>query len=339
MDARRISLIAPLVGLALLSGMVRADSPELAAEPPAASATAPVAAAAPMSLADIERSLGDLETEEQALRTELGAVGPRRVELERRVRIRGRVLFRLVRAGMLPIGGGLDALLDHALEVDRARQGLERDSRDLSEARARTVDLGRHLDELSTRRAPLLIQKQAMAEARAALDETEDRKRAFDRAFHGPTGSPPAKVKDSVTIYGGGVESDEPQSSSFASKKGTLPLPVAGRVEIRSVTRDGAGPGLEIQAPAGAVVRAVFGGRVAFADQYDSLGPIVIVDHGDRYYTLVGNLASTEVRVGDELSAGARVGTVGDSPSGAHVYFEVRRGSAQLDPRAWLGLR
>jgi septal ring factor EnvC (AmiA/AmiB activator) len=139
--------------------------------------------------------------------------------------------------------------------------------------------------------------------------------------------------------------------------KGRLPFPIAGRAEIRNVHRPGAlGPGLEMAAPAGTAVRAVFAGRVAFADRYDPFGQLVILDHGGHYYTLMGDLSSIDVRVGDDLSAGAKVGTVGwpaiddsgasDSASprtrvktrSPALYFELRRGTTAVEPGPWLGL-
>jgi septal ring factor EnvC (AmiA/AmiB activator) len=139
--------------------------------------------------------------------------------------------------------------------------------------------------------------------------------------------------------------------------KGRLPFPIAGRAEIRNVHRSGApGPGLEMAAPAGTAVRAVFAGRVAFADRYDSFGQLVILDHGGHYYTLMGDLSSIDVRVGDDLSAGAKVGTVGlppndetvanDGASGSArskmrspaLYFELRHGTTSMEPGPWFGL-
>jgi septal ring factor EnvC (AmiA/AmiB activator) len=154
-----------------------------------------------------------------------------------------------------------------------------------------------------------------------------------------------------VAVYGAGMGPDGPGASNvdgFRGMKGRLPFPIAGRAEIRSVRRQGAlGPGLEMYAPLGSPVRAVFPGRVAFADQYESFGQVVILDHGDHFFTLSGNLGSIDVRVGDDVSAGAKLGTVGTAnaqtthTNGAReslLYFEVRHGSATLDATTWLGL-
>jgi septal ring factor EnvC (AmiA/AmiB activator) len=195
-------------------------------------------------------------------------------------------------------------------------------------------------------------------QARALATSGEERKRSFDSAFATSTGA-----GDYVAVYGGslgGPSGPESPSASatdaFLAMKGRLPFPIAGRAEVRTVHRSGApGPALEMAAPVGTAVRAVFAGRVAFADRYDPFGQLVILDHGGHYYTLMGDLSTIEVRVGDDLSAGAKVGTVGmpsagdssgDDPSSlkprkAHasaLYFELRHGTTALEPGPWLGL-
>jgi septal ring factor EnvC (AmiA/AmiB activator) len=107
---------------------------------------------------------------------------------------------------------------------------------------------------------------------------------------------------------------------------------------VKPTTREG-GPGVDIKAAAGTPVRAVHPGRVAFADRYGTYGKLVILDHGEKYYTVSGNLASIDVKVGDVLSAGEKIGTVGGEPGGpSSLYFEIRLGSDRLPPAAWLGL-
>src|SRR6185436_7538907 len=93
----------------------------------------------------------------------------------------------------------------------------------------------------------------------------------------------------------------------FRSLKGRLPFPVAGRAEVNRVNRGG-GPAVELVAPSGSVVRSVAAGRVSFADRYDDYGLTVILDHGDHYYSIYGSLGAADVRVGDGISAGARLG-------------------------------
>ena len=85
-------------------------------------------------------------------------------------------------------------------------------------------------------------------------------------------------------------------------------------------------------------MRAVFPGRVAFADSYSDYGSTVIVDHGARHYTVSASLGTLDVKVGDEVSAGERIGSVGSGASGALLYFEVRVGTETVDPAEWLGL-
>ena len=79
-------------------------------------------------------------------------------------------------------------------------------------------------------------------------------------------------------------------------------------------------------------------GQVRYAGWFRGYGKLVILDHGEEYFTVSGHLAEIEVEAGDEVSGGQEVGTVGEtgSLSGPRLYFEIRRGSEPLDPREWL---
>jgi septal ring factor EnvC (AmiA/AmiB activator) len=292
-----------------------------------------------------EQALSSLEQDERALRAEFDSVAAKESAVKRRMLARGRVMYRLVRVGLLPVGGGFGSLLDHAIKMERSRRALDDDMAEFRSLGDRKIAFAKKLDELATRRAPLELEREAAAKARALLGEAEDRRRAFERAFETSTGA-----GDYVAVYGGGLGGPlgpEPAGpEGFRGMKGRLPFPIAGRAEIRTVRRPGAsGPGLEMLAPVGTPVRAVYAGRVAFADRYDPFGQIVILDHGDHYYTLMGDLSAIEVKVGDDLSAGAKVGAVGkrsadDSAkaSSSALYFEVRQGASTIEPGPWLGL-
>jgi septal ring factor EnvC (AmiA/AmiB activator) len=174
-----------------------------------------------------------------------------------------------------------------------------------------------------------------MSAAQNALLSEQDRANAFTRAFAGGVGSA------HTAVYGAGVGPSDGalQTGGFASLRGRLPFPITGRSEIRSAQRAGsAGPGLEMFAPSGSVVRAVQAGRVAFADSYAAYGRTVILDHGNGYYTVSANLGSIDVKVGDDLSSGTRLGTVGSTDGPARLYFEIRAGTSTLPPSDWFGI-
>jgi septal ring factor EnvC (AmiA/AmiB activator) len=96
--------------------------------------------------------------------------------------------------------------------------------------------------------------------------------------------------------------------------------------------------GIDIDAPPGDGVRAVAKGRVVFADRFTGYGRMVIVDHGERYYTIYGHLSEITRKNGEELARGEILGRVGDSDSlsGTKLYFELRKDGRSVDPLTWL---
>jgi murein DD-endopeptidase MepM/ murein hydrolase activator NlpD len=137
-----------------------------------------------------------------------------------------------------------------------------------------------------------------------------------------------------------------PYTGDFARGQGSLDWPLRGQVvgefgpEVHpkfgtTVNNDG----LDIAAPIGTAVRAVAKGKVAYtSEDYASYGQIIIINHGDGYYTLYGHLSEIGVAVGQEVAAGQTIARSGDSGSikGAVLHFEVRKGASALDPRGWL---
>ncbi|EWH02827.1 murein hydrolase activator EnvC family protein [Halomonas sp. BC04] len=96
-----------------------------------------------------------------------------------------------------------------------------------------------------------------------------------------------------------------------------------------------------IQAREGMPVKAVHAGRVVFADWMRGFGNLLILDHGDQVMTLHAHLQQFHVEVGQAVSGGDTIGTVGTS--GGHessaLYFEVRRNGDPIDPQAWIARR
>jgi murein DD-endopeptidase MepM/ murein hydrolase activator NlpD len=96
--------------------------------------------------------------------------------------------------------------------------------------------------------------------------------------------------------------------------------------------------GVDFDAPRGASVRAVAPGTVRFAGRFRGYGNLVILDHGEGWFTVSAHLDRVAVEVGERVDGGTVVGQVGDTGSlrGPVLYFEIRRGAEAVDPAEWL---
>ncbi len=247
---------------------------------------------------------------------------------------RGRAYVKMARTGLLPIGGGMPGLVDHASRLERLRRALSRDLEIERSIASERVTLAARHASFDERRTALEAERAALDRSRTAILAAQDREEAFRRAFLG-TGEP------HTAVYGSGIGPLDPAEVAvgFSAQKGKLPFPIEGRTEIRTVRLSNAeGPGLEMAASEGTPVRSVYPGRVAFADTYADYGRAIILDHGSGYYTVSGNLGSCSVTVGKDVAAGTQVGTVGRGARGAFLYFEIRRGTGTLNPAAWFGI-
>lgn len=138
-------------------------------------------------------------------------------------------------------------------------------------------------------------------------------------------------------------------AATAESGSGAWPWPLLGEVITpykNGSDRYAAGQhrGLDIAAPAGTPVLAITSGRVSFAGRLPDGGNTVTVRSADGQW-LVSNLhlAEREVRVGERVQPGTRLGTVGKtgrrSAEQAHLHLSVRRAGsrAYVDPMTLLG--
>ncbi|HUP63288.1 MAG TPA: peptidoglycan DD-metalloendopeptidase family protein [Thermoanaerobaculia bacterium] len=96
--------------------------------------------------------------------------------------------------------------------------------------------------------------------------------------------------------------------------------------------------GLKIEAVPGTPVHAVFQGTVLFSQWFKGYGNLIILDHGNRVFSLYGNVKAPSVAVGDRVSTGQTIAGVGESEEtrAGHLYFEMRRDNRPEDPQTWL---
>ncbi len=113
-----------------------------------------------------------------------------------------------------------------------------------------------------------------------------------------------------------------PAGAGLKIERGRIPWPVSGTIiqtfgrsrnaQFKEVVDN---TGIQIQAPEGTPFRAVANGKVRFADWFKGYGKLVILDHGQGYYSLYAQASELNVTEGQAVSAGQILGTVGDTGS------------------------
>jgi septal ring factor EnvC (AmiA/AmiB activator) len=218
----------------------------------------------------------------------------------------------------------------------RAVEAMNETARDWEQTRREETLAIRRLSDEQDQRQELIRRIDIEAEAqRQALADQEESAAALEELLGEVAGQP-------VTAAAGGSR------PAFAAARGELPWPAEGRITeafgrkvhpvYKTITLM---KGIEIDAGAGTPVQAVYQGRVQFADWFQNYGNVVIVNHGNDFFTIYGHLETMAVRSGEWVDAGDEVGTVGETGSliGPSLYFEIRDGSEAVNPVQWLRSR
>jgi murein DD-endopeptidase MepM/ murein hydrolase activator NlpD len=92
--------------------------------------------------------------------------------------------------------------------------------------------------------------------------------------------------------------------------------------------------GVDYGAPTGAPVRSIGDGKVDFAGRMNGYGNVVEVDHGRGDTTLYAHLSRVDVRQGQSVERGQRIGAVGATgwATGPHLHFEFKEKGVHKDP-------
>jgi murein DD-endopeptidase MepM/ murein hydrolase activator NlpD len=98
--------------------------------------------------------------------------------------------------------------------------------------------------------------------------------------------------------------------------------------------------GLDFPAPKGTPVAAAGAGDVTYAAPLKGgWGLVVTIAHGNGVRTMYAHLSRIDVKLGERVATGARIGAVGATghATGPHLHFEVRLRGAAIDPLTALG--
>jgi septal ring factor EnvC (AmiA/AmiB activator) len=214
---------------------------------------------------------------------------------------------------------------------------------------AQLAELGSALDEQTRQLAE--IEERARAELAALQNGRRDRNRVlgeFDRKLKSRVASLAKLKREENTLEKlledlRRVVSDFPIHSEepFEKLKGRLTWPLNGRLVADFGQRRAGGVswnGVLLAAERGAKVRAVYFGRVIYADWLPGMGLLTIVEHSGGYLSLYGHNEQLFKSVGDWVAPGDVIAAAGDSGGRerTELYFEIRKGARPLNPHQWI---
>ena len=95
--------------------------------------------------------------------------------------------------------------------------------------------------------------------------------------------------------------------------------------------------GFDLSDVANAPVNAANDGRVVWADNMGIYGNCIVLDHGYGLQSIYGHLSRIDVKPGDMVKKGGKMGVAGSTglAEGIHVHFGMQIDGVQINPREW----
>mgnify|MGYP000997593881 FL=1 len=91
--------------------------------------------------------------------------------------------------------------------------------------------------------------------------------------------------------------------------------------------------GIEIKGKLGNPIVASKGGTVIYANAFQGLGKVVMIDYGGGIIGVYGNLLAIKVNINSKVSSGQTIGVLGlSSDKEPNLYYELRANLRPIDP-------
>ncbi|HEX9457796.1 MAG TPA: peptidoglycan DD-metalloendopeptidase family protein [Thermoanaerobaculia bacterium] len=296
-----------------------------------------------------------LEQQRHDLESQIAAIASNVAREKAFLRKRLAVLYRLGGLSYLRLLLSIDDRRDPVQAVSMLGFLVSRDARAVArlqsageELRARNADLADRQQRLAGVRRVVEQRQNEMASARAK----KERMLASLRSEGSQSEQKLAELEEKAKRLEHLLDVLSRQNGTAAvaaidirTIQGALAWPVQGKIierfgkqrnpKFSTVTFNN---GLKIAAAPGAEVRSVFAGTVLFSQWFKGYGNLVILDHGNRVFSLYGNLKSPAVAVGRRVNAGQAIAGVGESEAAhsGYLYFEIRQDNKPEDPQKWL---
>ncbi len=224
--------------------------------------------------------------------------------------------------------------------IINARNDLERMERNL-------VQLKQHQEQAERGISERVSSKKTIVELRKQLLLEEKERKATLKKVLASLKSKASEMEGVLrSLTAGIINEEEMPREWFTGLRPPLPIPVSGQLiqgfgkkRLRGLQDLIFSKGLEFAAPVGSGVKVISTGIVRFIGELPGYGVTVMVEHGQRFFSLYGRLKGVEVSQGDTVMQGTQIGSTGDLDfEGRNFYFEIREKGEALDPKRFIAL-
>ncbi|RMG61506.1 MAG: hypothetical protein D6713_00230 [Deltaproteobacteria bacterium] len=218
-------------------------------------------------------------------------------------------------------------------KLERENDYLSRKLRKLRETREYWES--KEKDTLSRRKRLAAIQKKRERELRTL----EERRRSIEKKY--------ARLKKNIESLQKIVEEIEKKArvkrrkglsgkvtGSFAAPASGRVVARFGRVKDRDFNVYIENKGVEIKGKPGGAVRAVRDGKVVYQGTVSGFGLVTVIEHPGEIFSVYGKVAVYNVRVGDRVKKGEKIGNL--SRNSPYLYFELRVRGKPVNPLKYI---
>ena len=233
------------------------------------------------------------------------------------------VLDSMTRAGMLEYVASFDRRVLEDIAELRAEAKLTREALRKEREKQREIE-----EDIAERVAGVA---EIVATQQAAHNKLSSRIQAYRNEL-AALAREQERIRNLILSRSGGVTTGGSSSYGYA-------WPIRGNITSPYGPRwGGFHTGIDIDCNTGNPIGASKAGRVIASEYSGGYGYMVIIDHGGGFSSLYAHMSRLDVRRGQSVSQGSRVGLCGSTgnSTGDHLHFEIRVNGNHRNPRPYL---
>lgn len=215
---------------------------------------------------------------------------------------------------------------DEIMRIKSLRKDLEREKKSLLKIQKDMMNVQNSFIRQKRKQLSVFKKTEAKRKKRSSqIDEMKNRKK---------------RLKELIKSFKKEVKNKE-MAKDFIKSKGMMPWPVHGQIISKFGKQQHAeldaivinrGISIKVYKKRGRKVTAIARGEIVYSDIFEGLINMVVIDHGNGYYTIYGNLGEMYVKVGQYVNILEDLGKLDKDT----LYFELGQGTTPIDPQEWL---